>query len=237
MALSCYEIQTMFFSHSKNANIKTKYENTLQRFKKMQLADGSFGNFHTTSLITQALISSGQENATDWNTNATIQYLMQQLKMPHDLLASYLVLPVLNAKSLSDISKINCSLNPKRKGYDSFTSEMSYYEGQTMRIQYSLYMGDKKDVIHTISLLAPVNCTAYNVMELAASKDYKFTFKSRNMYVYQIDEVTNDSEAGLFWFCYNGNASHSISRCIKGLDQVVMQDEEHLVMWYKKAIL
>ncbi|GIX73864.1 uncharacterized protein CG3556 [Caerostris extrusa] len=44
-------------------NFNFLYENTISHFMDLQLEDGSFGNAYTTALITQALISSGQEHS------------------------------------------------------------------------------------------------------------------------------------------------------------------------------
>ncbi|GIY71540.1 hypothetical protein CDAR_427091, partial [Caerostris darwini] len=43
-----------------------------------------------------------------------------------------------------------------------------------MRVQYSLYIGDDKDVIHTIFLRVPENYTAAEVMERAEVEDPKY---------------------------------------------------------------
>ncbi|GIY15921.1 hypothetical protein CEXT_497441 [Caerostris extrusa] len=45
-----------------------------------------------------------------------------------------------------------------------------------MNVQFSLYIGDE-DVIHTISLRVPENCTAAEVMELAEVEDQKIQLK------------------------------------------------------------
>ncbi|GBO45939.1 hypothetical protein AVEN_149363-1 [Araneus ventricosus] len=39
--------------------------------------------------------------------------------------------------------------------------------GPKMRIQYSLYIGDDKDIVHTISLRVPENITVFEIMQLA----------------------------------------------------------------------
>ncbi|XP_042907460.1 uncharacterized protein CG3556 isoform X2 [Parasteatoda tepidariorum] len=274
MAVSCYENQTKLLNKVEYSSLKTNYENVIQLFKETQLSDGSFGNLHTTSLITQALISSGQEYEKDWKLNATVQYLLEQLSSPHDVVSSSLTLPVLNAKSISDISKVNCTLNPRRNGYDSTengrtslpfpgfeprtfltqegrrmpiisnynqASKANDYTGPKMRVRFSLYVGDEKDVIHTISLRVPENYTAYEVMKLAETEDPKYTFIYKKisgmMYVYQIDKTINDPERGYFWMLYQGRETDNATLNHYNLspDQLVMQDKEHLVMWYKKA--
>ncbi|GFV15161.1 uncharacterized protein TNCV_4474501 [Trichonephila clavipes] len=74
-----------------------------------------------------------------------------------------------------DISKIDCSANPRKHGDDPI-SEVIDYLGPKMRVQYSLYVGDDKDFIHTMSLRVPENYTAFEVMELAQSVDPKYKY-------------------------------------------------------------
>nr|XP_042907457.1 uncharacterized protein CG3556-like isoform X2 [Parasteatoda tepidariorum] len=274
MAVSCYENQTKLLNQVEYSSLRTNYENVIKLFKESQLSDGSFGNLHTTSLITQALISRGQEYEKGWKFYATVQYLLEQLSSPHDVVSSSLTLPVLNAKSISDISKVDCTLNPRRNGYDSAenerasmpcpgfkprtfltqdgrrmpiisnynqASETSDYTGPKMRVRYSLYMGDENDVINTVSLRVPENYTAYDVMKLAETKNPKYTFAYKKisgvMYVYQIDKTINDPELGYFWMLYLGQeiTNATLNHYNLSPDQLVMQDKEHLVMWYKKA--
>ncbi|GBM85620.1 Uncharacterized protein CG3556 [Araneus ventricosus] len=217
MALTALSCEANRSSNIDNKILKhptlTLYKNTIQQFKKLQAHDGSFGNVYTTALITQALLSSGQEHCKDWKLNATIKYLMKELNSSSvDFLTTYLTLPILNGKSLMDISRVNCSANPRKHGDDPI-SEINDYLGPKMRVRYSLYIGDEKDVIHTISLRVPENYTASEVMELAEVEDpkYKFEWKmtSGKMYVYEIAKVTNDPESGKFWLLYVGSANSS----------------------------
>ncbi|GFX05252.1 uncharacterized protein TNCV_4174951 [Trichonephila clavipes] len=187
-----------------------------------------------------ALLSSGQESATDWNLNATIKYLIKQMNSSSvDFLSTYLTLPILNAKSLMDISKIDCSANPRKHGDDPVTD----YLGPKMRVQYSLYVGDDKDFIHTMSLRVPENYTAFEVMELAQSVDpkYKFDWKtiSEKKYVYQIAGIVNDPEVGKFWLLYLSSTTNTESfvHLTTSPDELIMKNEDHLIMWYTTAII
>ncbi|CAL1302011.1 unnamed protein product [Larinioides sclopetarius] len=223
--------------------ILTLYKKTIEHFIQLQAHDGSFGNVYTTALITQALLSSGQEHNKDWKLNATIKYLIKELNSSSvDFLTTNLILPILNGKSLMDISRVNCSANPRKHGEDP-VSEINDYLGPKMRVRYSLYIGDEKDVIHTISLRVPENYTASEVMELAEVEDpkYKFEWKttSGKMYVYEIANIANDPESGKFWLLYVGSAnnSESLTHFTNVPDEVFMSDGEHLVLWYKTATI
>ncbi|GFY44186.1 uncharacterized protein CG3556 [Trichonephila inaurata madagascariensis] len=236
MAFSCR------INQSKKSDIPlnlTLYRNTIKHFQERQLPDGSFGTVHTTALITQALLASGEEQTENWKRNATMKYLMKEMNSSSiDILTTYLTLPIFNAKSLADISKTNCSSNPRKREED-----VSENKDEKMRVQYSLYIGDKKNVVHTISIKVPENYTAFEVMELAASKDPKYKFDQKivsgKMYVYKIADIVNDPEIGKFWLLYTGaaNDTESLMHSYKSPDKLILSDEEHLVMWYRTAII
>ncbi|KAF8763474.1 ADP-ribose glycohydrolase MACROD1 like protein [Argiope bruennichi] len=185
--------------------------------------------------------SDGEEHSRDWNLNATIKYLMKKLNSSSvDFLATYLILPILNSKSLIDISYVNCSANPRKHGEDPF-SEIADYLVPKQRVLYSLYIGDEKPVTYSIPLNVPKNSTAFEVMEVAEAEDkkYKFEWKmtSGKLYVYEIAGIKNDPEAGKFWMLYKDFAvgSESLTHLTKGPNEIIIGDMEHLVWWYKTA--
>ncbi|GFX05273.1 uncharacterized protein TNCV_4175161 [Trichonephila clavipes] len=111
LALSCKLNQN---SENEQTNL---YQNTIEHFKQSQFTDGSFGNVYTTALITQALMSSGQGNLKNLKLSATIDYLIEHMNSSSvDFLSTYLTLPILNGKTLIDISKVDCSANPRKHG-------------------------------------------------------------------------------------------------------------------------
>ncbi|CAL1301274.1 unnamed protein product [Larinioides sclopetarius] len=243
MALSCELKRNGKTSDVFNETTRTLFTNTIKNFRKIQAHDGSFGNVYTTALITQALFSSGQEQSRYWNLNAAIKYLIKELSSPSvDLLATYLALPILNRKSLVDISYVNCSANYRKHGED-LINKFNEFEEPNIRVQYSLYIGEEKPVVHTIPLRVPTNYTAYQVMELAEEENPKYRFESKNttekMYVYKIANVKNDPEAGKFWLLYVGvaNSSKPLKHLTKGPDEVILSDKDHLVFWYKTATI
>lgn len=46
--------------------------------------------------------------------------------------------------------------------------------GGKMQIRYSLYIGDQKDVVHTMYLRVPENSSAFDVMRVAQIADPKY---------------------------------------------------------------
>ncbi|GIY84880.1 uncharacterized protein CG3556 [Caerostris darwini] len=155
--------------------IKVGYDRIVEKFKKLQQVDGSFGTIYTTAIVTQALLSARQENDKGWKLNITVNYLMKYLNSPSvDFLATYWTLPILNGKSLSDIKNTDCPVVLQKNSEGPMMKDVKVNLRSKMRVQYSLYIGDEKDIIHTISLRVPENITVYEVMQLAEVADYKY---------------------------------------------------------------
>ncbi|GIY94158.1 uncharacterized protein CG3556 [Caerostris extrusa] len=98
--------------------------------------------------------------------------------------------------------------------------------GPKIRVQYSLYVGDEKDIIHTIWLRVPENITVYEVMQLAQVADNKYKFQWKKMgeklYIYDIDNITNDFENGQFWLLYLGQNKESMTHLTESPDKIVI---------------
>ncbi|CAL1292799.1 unnamed protein product [Larinioides sclopetarius] len=234
MALSCLKVN---YGKGPNTSFpQTDYEEAIRKFKELQLDDGSFGNIYTTAVVTQALLSAGQKNCKDWNYNKAVSYLIRYLNSEtDDFLAMYLILPILNGKCLSSIKNANCSAFVQRDP----ASDMKAKLGPKIRVQYSLNIGDEKDIVHTISFRVPQNITVFEVMQLAQDADAKYKFQKtqigEKLYIYDIAGVTNDFEDGKFWFLYVGEDAESVIHTNESSDKITLQDGAHLVMWYKKA--
>ncbi|KAF8763470.1 hypothetical protein HNY73_021654 [Argiope bruennichi] len=105
MALSCIRANQQDDSNS--SSLYTDYEEALKKLKQLQLEDGSFGNIYTTAIVTQALLSAGEEKSKDWKLEAAVNHLMRYLNSSSvDFLATYLILPILKrTKAYRDIGK------------------------------------------------------------------------------------------------------------------------------------
>ncbi|GFY44192.1 uncharacterized protein CG3556 [Trichonephila inaurata madagascariensis] len=184
MVLSCFNTdnKTDFVDMDDAGNMtdlvsfsQSEYEDAVNNLKKFQSRDGSFGNVYTTAIVTQALLSANQENAKDWSLNNSVSHLLQHLNSSSvDFLSTYLILPILNGKSLSDIRKTDCSNDVQHRFDGDPIMDVKNKLGPKVRVQYSLYIGDEKDIIHTISLRVPENITVYDVMKLAEAADNKY---------------------------------------------------------------
>lgn len=240
MAVSCGYTRPYVYGETEEDFLKPLFLEAVKRMKDNQKPDGSFGNPYTTALFTQALIGCGLEFDDDWRMSEAIQYLIKEMNGSSvNFLTAYATLPLLNGKTLVNISYVDCANNPRSIGEDP-ESQLKDNRGPKMRVKYSLYIGEQKDVIHTISLRVPKNSSALTVMELAAIQDKKYEFKTEVVYnkkhIYEIAGIPNDPEEGMFWLMYlQPKSQGGISRLTISPEQYTLQDEDHLIMWYDVA--
>ncbi|XP_015916023.2 uncharacterized protein CG3556 isoform X2 [Parasteatoda tepidariorum] len=237
MAISC---KMTSLNTSERGSLLPIYIRSISNLKQKQLSDGSFGDIYETAIGIQTLISSGNEFAYDWNSRAAVRYITNQLNSSEvDFQAIYLSLPLLNRKSLADIAERNCSGNPRNNEDSVDELKGSKIEVPEGHVRYSLFIGDKKELIRTITFQIPDNFTAYQVMLMAEVQDlkYKFLWKSVSgkMYVQEISQIPNNPENGKFWLLYLGSNSRKplIPYFNKGPDEVKLMHGDHLIMWYK----
>ncbi|CAL1262673.1 unnamed protein product [Larinioides sclopetarius] len=240
MALSCIPDDQPDESNSSYPLIN--YLEAVKKFKQLQLDDGSFGNVYTTAIVTQALLSAGAENSKDWNLKAAVSHLMKHLNSSSvDFLATYFILPILNRKCLSDIRYTDCTDGLQHKSQGDSVPDVKSKLGPKMRVQYSLYIGDEKDIVHTLSLRVPENITVFDIMQLAEEADskYKFQWKlmGQKIYIYDVAGIINDFEDGLFWLLYVGKDVDSVTHNTESPDKVTVNDGAQIIMWYKKATI
>lgn len=238
MALSCITHQ------NKHAHLAQNISIAVENFKRKQRTDGSFGNVYSTALVVQALLASNQEEDTHWDLGGAVKYLQSQQSSADnysfgDILATYLVLPVLKAKSLTDIAHVKCA-NLRRQPRDGNSIvDVKNQLGPKVYLQYSLYVGNEKDIVHSLSLRVPANITVYDVMRLAAEADakYKFNYKTvdGSIYVFSISSIANDPETGLFWLLHLGRNDTIPVLNTQSPDKIIVKGGEHIVMWYKTA--
>nr|XP_042910967.1 uncharacterized protein CG3556 [Parasteatoda tepidariorum] len=240
MALSCKFRQGGYNLIPNDRELSDAYEGIIQEFMKLQNPSGSFGNVQRTALITQALLSSIaiNESVEDWDHLKAVRFLIKSMKvLPTNFLSTYLILPLLNDKTLVDISFTNCSGS---RDQDDLVAEIHDYLGPKIQVQYSLFIGDSKDVIHTIVLKVPKHFTAFDVMQFAALKDKKYNFKyesvSGKLDIYEVADIPNDPEDGKFWLFYKKNtaAGNTFEHEETGPVKTVLSEGDHIAMWYKK---
>ncbi|XP_067138399.1 uncharacterized protein CG3556-like isoform X2 [Centruroides vittatus] len=193
------------YERSKNEHLKHFINAELNAIKSLQNPDGSFGNVYTTALITQALIASNNFN--DLNFTKTMIYILDQ-QLPSgsfgDMLATYLILPILSRKTLLDLSKVNCSYTKDEKPRN--VTIYSKNHGGKNRIRYSVWIGDEGSITHSIHLLVPNSITLFEIMQVAQDLDKSFKFKwnylNGKRHVYCINNIINNAENEKYWVPY-----------------------------------
>lgn len=235
LALTCVKNRSNVFQDLQNAI--QAYNDVINKFMASQRYDGSFGNIYTSSLITQALLSSGQESNKAWNLTSAVQFLMRRQNSSPNFLSTYLAVPIFNGKTLLDMS-VECNAS-RKQGKDEVISEIIETFSGKMKIKYSLYIDDQIYISHSLYLRMAENSSAYDVMKVAQVADPKYKFlhtdTSGHIYVYEIADITNDLEAGKFWQLYIGYSGIKgrLEHSTESLDKLILREGQHLVMWYR----
>ncbi|XP_042910610.1 uncharacterized protein CG3556 [Parasteatoda tepidariorum] len=240
MALSCELRLGGSDSIPNGIELSRAYKETVLRLMSLQSERGSFGNVQRTAVMTQALLSSVAINGFDdgWDHMKAFRFLLKSMKVPPtDVLSTYLILPLLNDKTLVDIAFTNCSAS---RDQDDLVAEVHDYLGPKIQVQYSLFIGGNKDVIHTIILKVPKYFTAFDVMKFAALKDKKYKFKyetvSGELDIYELADIQNNPEDGKFWLFYKKKAAagNAFEQEEEGPEKITLSEGDHIAMWYKR---
>ncbi|GBN06674.1 hypothetical protein AVEN_56725-1, partial [Araneus ventricosus] len=169
----------------------------LQELKRHQFRNGTVDNFRTTALATQALFVHDSYKK-EFDLNTAIQVLIDGLNENYSLLDAYYTLPVLHSKSLLNITSDHCKEEALQKALD--------VDGETMAVQYSVWMGDKINLARTWRLRVRTNSTIYAAIEAVAKIDnrqkVKYSIVDGKPYVNAVNGMEDDPEMGIYWFIY-----------------------------------
>ncbi|GFT87795.1 uncharacterized protein NPIL_27041 [Nephila pilipes] len=211
--------------------------------KKMHYRNGAVENIKTTALVMQALFAS--ENEADEDHFDEEKALKQILLAQKDdgsfgnLMNTYYVLPVLNYRSLVNISSSHCKTPLINE--TGALKELMNQVGEKWSIQFSLWIGNNRTIERTLTLNVPANISFYRIMEFAANVDkkYRFEYNVRNgkPYIYSISEMQEDPENGMMWllFTTTSDSEGDVTQIMKSPADVVPKNKQHLVFWYKSA--
>ncbi|GBN43191.1 hypothetical protein AVEN_66997-1 [Araneus ventricosus] len=175
----------------------------LQELKRRQFRNGTVDNYRTTALVTQTLFIYDSYKK-DFDMDSAMKVLIDGLNTIKSLLTAYYVLPVLHQKSLLDISSSHCSKQPVEDN-DALQKLMDI-EGETITVQYSVFMGEEINLVRTWRLKILVNSTIYDAIETVAKIDngqkVEYNVVDRKPYVAALNGKEDDPEMGMFWFVY-----------------------------------
>lgn len=234
MALSCASKQPGSGIHQ-----DTLRELTME-LKQRQYRNGSVENLQTTALVMQALHSSEPDEDPDNfdGSKAFGQILSSQEPDGSfgNIINAYFVLPALNCKSLVNISTAHC--RSVRRDETSALVNLANLSGPKKRIEYSIWIGNEKDMKRNLVLRVPENMSFYGIMEIAAEIDSRYSFeyvvKDRKPYVNSISELQDSPENGKFWFLYTLKDEQAEPSQDSPAD-VIPKDHDHFIMWYRSG--
>ncbi|GBM70860.1 Low-density lipoprotein receptor-related protein 4, partial [Araneus ventricosus] len=162
MALSCIS------SRSSVSVDERTLRDMLQELKRRQFRNGTVDNFRTTALVTQALFIHDSYKK-DFDLESAMKVLADGLNGSKSLLDAYYALPVLNRKSLLNVTSGHCRREPVAE--EEALQKVLDVTGETMTVHYSVWMGDEINVGRTWRLRMKVNSTIYNAIETVAKID------------------------------------------------------------------
>ncbi|GBM72262.1 hypothetical protein AVEN_46964-1 [Araneus ventricosus] len=210
----------------------------LQELKRRQFRNGTVDNFRTTALVTQALFIHDSYK-TDFNLDSAMKVLMDGLKGSKSLLDAYYALPVLNRKSLLDVTSSHCRKEPVAE--EEALQKALDVTGETMTVQYSVWMGEEINVGRTWRLRMRVNSTIYDAIETVANIDSRqkveYNVMDGKPYVAALNGKEDDPEMGMFWFVYLKTQSSDEDPKIveESPVDIKLQPNQEIILWYKRG--
>ncbi|GBM79295.1 hypothetical protein AVEN_92052-1 [Araneus ventricosus] len=232
MALSCIS------SRSGVSVDKSTLRDMLQELKRRQFRNGTVDNFRTTALVTQALfIHESYKN--DFDLESAMKVLTDGLNGSKSLLDAYYALPVLNTKSLLNVTSSHCSKQPVEE--EEALQKALDVTGETMTVQCSVWMGDKINLGRTWRLRMRVNSTIYDTIETVAKIDdrqkIEYNVVDGKPYVAALNGKEDDPEMGMFWFVYLKTVSSDKDPKIveESPVDIKLQPNQEIILWYKRG--
>ncbi|CAL1301245.1 unnamed protein product [Larinioides sclopetarius] len=233
MALACIS------SRSSVSVDKTTLMDMLQELKRRQLRNGTVDNFKTTAISTQALFIHDSYKK-EFDLDSAMKVLIDGLKRKKTLLNTYYSLPVLNQKSLLNVTSGHCKKEPV--GEEDALQKLLDVRGETMTVHYSVWMSDEINLGQTWILKVGVNSTIYDAIETVVKIDscqnVEYNVVDGKPYVASLNGKENDPEMEIFWFIYLKNLTSDKDLKIVEESPVdtTLQPNQEIILWYKRDI-
>ncbi|XP_067137473.1 uncharacterized protein CG3556-like [Centruroides vittatus] len=206
------------------------------------IKEGSIQNIHSIAIVAQVLFSIEKIrnvlNITDeinWGKENTIKYLLHHQQKDGsfgNIITTYLVLPVLFERSLLDLRYAKCNS-------DNFTQKIDLEnETQKVILNYSIWIGKKKEFNFKMMLKVPPKTSFYEIMHLASELNKNFRFRyfkyPDGIYVYSLAGIINEPESDESWQLYllKGNKLEHID---ESPDKIFPKDGDNFVYWYSTS--
>lgn len=219
----------------------TTVYDALRPVARLQQPDGSFGNVHTTGLVTQALVAVDPEGQhLGWRRQDALTNLRRaQHREGHfgGLLATVQAAPLLAGRTLADLASHARTFCSARNA-----SAATPGEPEEITVWYSLWHGDDATNRSSTTVWVRENATVFDVMNAAAGKDRRFRFEydtasGLGPYVVSLSGVPRNVESGHFWLAHIMNFSTGLVTSLSvGIGTHVVKDSDHVIMWYKHIV-
>ncbi|GFY72798.1 low-density lipoprotein receptor-related protein 2 [Trichonephila inaurata madagascariensis] len=208
----------------------------LQVLKRRQFRNGTVDNARTTSLVLQALLihDSFME---DFDLTSALKTVIDNVKDNVSLLNAYYALPVLSNKNLLNISAIRCKKAQETEA-EALQKALSVH-GRAISVQYSIWIGDRKELGKIWKLKMSQNHTIYDVLETVARIDnrqrVKYNIVEGKPYVASLGEIEDDPETGTFWFIYLRalNSDDKPKLMEQSPVDLKIRPNQEIILWYK----
>ncbi|KAM7283349.1 uncharacterized protein ISCGN_000458 [Ixodes scapularis] len=220
--------------------LPTPIMNAVRQLAGMQLSNGSFGNLHTSALVTQALWAADpEERLPRWSKAKAMRFILAaQEEEGHfgNLLATFQVAPLLAGKTLAGVASHHTSFCKAKAGLEDSASGP---EAGRISVWYSLWIGDAATNRSSITVWVRPNATFFDVVQAAAEKDPRFRmeFKRSSLgpYLTSLSGIVQNTETGYFWMAHAMNfATGVVTPLTTGIGSHTVADSDHVIMWYKK---
>ncbi|CAL1300600.1 unnamed protein product [Larinioides sclopetarius] len=231
MALACIS------SRSSVSVDESTLNEMLQELKRRQFQNGTIDNFKTTALVTQALFIHDSYK-TDFDLDSAIKFLTDRLSGSNSLLDSYYALPVLNRKSLLNVTSGHCKKESDTK--EALEKELDV-DRETITVFLSVLMGEESNGDRLWRLRMLEKSTIYDAIETWAKinnrQKVEYNVVEGKPYVSALNGKEDDPEMGMFWFIYRKtfNSDKDPKIVEESPVDIILQPNQEIILWYKRA--
>lgn len=214
------------------------YEGIQRQFLHKVNVSGFPGNVYEASLIYQAL----QELKK--SLPGLLEFILRQQQEDGsfgDILATYLVLPVLSGRTFLHM---NDHCGQKYTTDPAPIEVLNNVKRRKIHVQYSLNYGNPTEITQTIQMQVAEGISFLDVMRLAQEINPKYRFMlddNREIpVVYSIGGITNDAEKGMFWTLHLASNSNTVasdtgrlSPYTGNIKQLMPHNGDEFVFWMR----
>lgn len=233
---------TCVLKHKRNRSLANILHRPVKDLKKAQKADGSFGNVHTSAVVTQALLSMPDDDRS-WNATSALLFLLNQQQEDgsfETIWATSSILPILNGNSYVDIPNIvQSQCAQQNEVLEIATKKPS--STHNLLVQYSIWIGNNVTTNHTIHINMPKNTSFFDMMRHAAELDSNFDFhvatSPNGHYVKSLSGLAENTTSSQYWLLgikKSPENNAGLQFVDVGVDDFYPSDGQHVVFWYKQ---